>query len=834
MKQTRLNLLSLAAMLLFTTTIVAAPRTKEQMKAIAASAINSNRVGGPHRAPRSADAIVELQSNDALSVLGYTDGGFAVVAADDRFDGLLGVSATAYRTNPNPNFQWWLTTMTDVLRSAAQNNTPLQVVAPDPTKYPVMLGPLVESKWDQDEPYDRMTPMYNSNTHCLTGCVATAMAQVLYYHQIPEHGYGQRTIYYNGQAVTSNFATTYWDWDNMLPIYKHGEYNDTQANAVAQLMHDCGVASNMMYGGPNEGSGTYSNEALKGLRQYFGLEGAVLYERDDYNANEWMDIVYTELNDNGPVYYAGISGWDGGHAFVIDGYDETGMVSVNWGWSGDEDGLYDIAKLNPAYYQFSMGQEMIGGIQGKPRIMLADTITTTAAGQLNDLLPDSLIGKLGILKVSGPLNGSDILRLRQLAGTDIYGDVTKGRLRELDLTDATIVSGGAAYFIPNGRVLHTVDDELPTLAFYNCKSLSTIKLPKSIKTFGDGALARCAGLTDIYLPQGSGRDFIIADNVVWNTDQTEIICVLPTVRGVLDIPAYATRLHDYAMAGCSRLTHVVLPEQLTRIGREAFYGCSGMSELRVRATSVPALDGANVFEGVHFSECKLIVRSGMKDKFKTAAQWKDFPSAQVVEAGTAVKAKNASRKYGDKNPTFSYTVIGNSIQGSPTLTCQAKVDSPSGRYTIKVNRGSVVGDDIDFIDGYLVVKKAPLTVKSRSYSRYVGQPNPEFQLSYSGFKNDDTPESALTQLPVGVTDATEESPAGTYTIRIQGGESDCYTFNYVSGTLVVKENPAAIVDVNATTTGNAPVYNLNGVRIDSSQQLGKGIYIRNGRKHVVR
>ena len=278
---------------------VAAPRTSQQMKQAAAKAINAHR-SSKRMAPRT-DALKVLKSTSTYEILGYEKGGFAVISADDLVPEVLGVSTSEYSEGRNANFQWWLNATNDVINYAVQNNIQLTTTKPDPSLYPSEVEPLLTTKWDQETPYNNMCPTYSGSTRCLTGCVATAMAQVLNYHQMPEHGEGTRTIYYRGQAVTANFGADYYDWDNMLDDYSVVNYNQEQADAVAMLIRDCGVAADMEYGGPEEGSGAYSQDAAEGLRKYFGYEEAQCLERDNYSEAAWMDIVYRELSENGPI-----------------------------------------------------------------------------------------------------------------------------------------------------------------------------------------------------------------------------------------------------------------------------------------------------------------------------------------------------------------------------------------------------------------------------------------------------------------------------------------------------------------------------------------------------
>lgn len=150
-----------------------------------------------------------------------------------------------------------------------------------------------------------------------------------------------------------------------------------------------------------------------------------------------------------------------------------------------------------------------------------------------------------------------------------------------------------------------------------------------------------------------------------------------------------------------------------------------------------------------------------------------------------ITAKSYSREYGDANPTFEYTVTGGSITGTPKLNCTATKTSDVGSYTITVEKGTVQGD-VKLVNGTLTVTKAPLTVKANDCERYVGEDNPTFTLSYSGWKNSQN-ESVLTTKPTATCSATKNSPAGTYPIKVSGGSAKNYSFKYVEGTLMVIE-----------------------------------------------
>lgn len=829
--------------LAFAVTATAKPRTKAQMTAAAQKILNE--AGQSNRIPRTG-AMKELQKTTTYTIFGYEGGGFAVISADDLVPEVLGFSDHKFSGEENPNFKWWLLAMDEVVKDAVKRNVPLKTTTPDPEKYPTQVGPLMTTFWDQLDPYNRLCPISNGGDRCYTGCVATAMAQVLNYHEIPVHGIGTRTIYYpqgnvNGTAVTADFENDYYDWNNMLDTYTAGNFTEEEANAVALLMRDCGVAANMQYGGHAEqGSGAYSTDAAAGLRTYFGIETAQCLDRNRYSESDWMNIVYSELSENGPLYYGGASWFSGGHAFVLHGYNAQGMVYVNWGWSGSDDGYYDIALLNPSGYSFSDGQDMIIGVKGEAKALYGDTITIEVPGTLPELLPENRIDSLGTLKVIGAINSTDLKHIRLFAGRDSKGEETAGHLATLDLSEATVVAGGEPYLTEGAANHTTADNDLPYKAFYGCKPLQSVKLPAGIKTYNDGVIGYCTRLKEVEFNPADDRQFFFDGTFVMNTEQTELIALMPSTTGEIEIPQTVTRVHDYALSGCARLSKLRIPATIEWIGTEAMRGCSMLTEIRAYAKEPPALGGPSVFEGVSKQVCKLYVRSDTKAKYQRAAQWKDFYGTgydNIVEFGTTVKARNAIREYGEPNPSFGYQIKGDPVQGVPELSCEATETSPAGRYTITITRGTITEEAVEFTDGFLIVQKAPLTATVETAHRQVGQPNPtQYNFTYEGFKNGED-ESVIITPPTVTTDADEASPAGQYVLTLSGGEAQNYEFSYVDGILIVEEVTDGIEGVTEDKGQRQRVHTITGVQVGQNvdiNELPRGVYIINGKKLVVK
>ena len=179
-----------------------------------------------------------------------------------------------------------------------------------------------------------------------------------------------------------------------------------------------------------------------------------------------------------------------------------------------------------------------------------------------------------------------------------------------------------------------------------------------------------------------------------------------------------------------------------------------------------------------------------------------------------VTATSYTRVYGDANPSFEYMVSGATLTGTPEITCSATPTSPVGTYDIVISKGSVSNYNDSYINGTLTITKAPLKIKEGTYTRMRGEDNPQFALSYEGFRNGET-EAVLTKKPVVTTTATKESAVGDYSVKVIGAEAQNYGISYVNGTLTVETylgdangdglvNAADIVAVVSHINGKTP------------------------------
>lgn len=304
-----------------------------------------------HKAPAATRAPRLLHSAKAGDVeqvylFGNASGnGFMVVSADDAVPALLGYSDEGIiEADKLPdNLRYWLDTYAGQIAALAESGAEADIHF----KQRAAVTPKTTAKWDQMDPYYTYCPTYYG-LPCPTGCVATAMAQIMYWHKWPLQPHGAKSFqsYWVGN-LSIDFDRIIFAWDQMTDRY-NSESSDASKDAVAMLMMACGYAAEMEY--HNQASGATGFHAAEGFVTYFGYDKSLSIERREwYDIEEWDDLVYAELTENGPVYYDG-TGNGGGHAFVCDGYEaETGLFHFNWGWSGRGNGYYRLSLLNPDY-----------------------------------------------------------------------------------------------------------------------------------------------------------------------------------------------------------------------------------------------------------------------------------------------------------------------------------------------------------------------------------------------------------------------------------------------------------------------------------------------------
>ena len=332
--------------------------------------------------------------------------GFVVVSGDDRTAPILGYADSGEITEEAmpANMRAWLEGYAEQMKwmdEHGYNNTATRhAQARRAIRNPI--GPLLTTKWNQDAPYNLLCPTYNGE-QTVTGCVATAMAQMMYYHQMPAKTTKQIPAYRTETNYLSIAAipVTTFDWANMKDTYASSTDQTNAANkAVATLMKCVGAAVEMDYDIPPGGSGASSTAIPTALINYFGYDKDIKQaDRNDYTYAEWVDMIYNELS-RGPVVYCGQS-MGGGHAFVCDGYAEDDFFHINWGWGGSSDGYFKLSVLSPENQGiggsstddgFSFMQDALINVRPQDN-GTTDTFDATTIGTANIDVALELVGK---------------------------------------------------------------------------------------------------------------------------------------------------------------------------------------------------------------------------------------------------------------------------------------------------------------------------------------------------------------------------------------------------------------------------------------------------------
>ncbi len=362
---------SLAIMSATTLALLAAPLTPEQ----ALRRVQGNSaLKMPSKSGTSMKLSFSMQTQKGEPAVYIFDrpasSGYLIVSADDTATPLLGYadSGSFDANNMPPQLEWWLSEYASQIDYASANGIK-NTYAPIANKKEI--APLVKTKWNQGTPYNNLCPSVN-NIKCPSGCVATAMAQVMKFWNYPEVGTGRVTATLPSGGTGEGFinlAQKPFDWNNMIDSYSGYDYTNEQGNAVATLMQAAGYAAKMNYA-PG-GSGALSINAAISLSKNFKYNPNIQYlQRLYFNTSEWNEIVYNELAAGRPILYGGQS-TSVGHEFVCDGYDGNGYFHFNWGWGGMSDGYFILDALNPnsvgtgggAGGGYNSRQDIIIGIQ---------------------------------------------------------------------------------------------------------------------------------------------------------------------------------------------------------------------------------------------------------------------------------------------------------------------------------------------------------------------------------------------------------------------------------------------------------------------------------------
>lgn len=325
-----------------TSSSLAGVRTEREMLAIAKEKLSKGRLDATRAAGKD---IAKLVDEKQYCIYGREDMGFVVVSRNDAFKPVIAYSDAKFDKNVIPcGMQWWLEGMSSVMEQGSYSQNSMTGTA----KKAQAVDQLCATEWGQGYPYNYKCPVFDSSK-APTGCVATAMAQIMKYFAYPAQGKGKGYYQKGGNAGRATEPTTsVYEWDKMLNQYDSEKtLPDEESLPIATIMKEAGLAAHMNY--DESGSGAYATSAAYGFCNNFSYDSLAMhcYDREYFDNEKWMDIIYDELAAKRPILYTGVDKASGGHAFVFDGYDENGFIHVNWGWDGRGNGYFDIADLAP-------------------------------------------------------------------------------------------------------------------------------------------------------------------------------------------------------------------------------------------------------------------------------------------------------------------------------------------------------------------------------------------------------------------------------------------------------------------------------------------------------
>ena len=622
--------------------------------------------------------------------------GFIIVSGDDQTEPVLGYcdkGSFDYSQTPD-NMKSWLAEYENQITYLWEHP---QAIAKAVEKHP-KVPQLMTCTWNQGDPYNQNCPNYFGQGRSVTGCVATAMAQIMYYQRdkstdrtlaaIPAYVAPTKHAVYGQLHVDGIPEGAPIDWANMRDSY-NSSATAVQREAVANLMLYCGVSVQMDY--TNSASGAYSYRVAEALRAYFGYGASVQYiQQGNYTNEKWDEVCYNELA-NGRAFYLSGANSEAGHAFVCDGYDGNFHYHINWGWGGQSDGYYLLSNLSP-------GQQGIGGSSNGYNSGV-EAIIGMEPDNFQDMPINFSDTRVRTLCVENwDTNGDGRISYGEAAAIEDLGTVFKGQ---------TVKSLKELRHFTN---LKTIADD----AFNGCISLTTITLPKTVTSIGARAFSGCRALTTLLLPDG----------VTAIGDEAFNGCKALTA---LTIPEGVTAIGAGTFENCAAITEMNLPAGISAIGSRAFAGCAKLVKFRANtATPATFTMGSDVFADCKLDAATLTVEEGGKALFAQADQWNAFgtikeyrsmPKMQFSKLVTDRKVylyNVGMKRFLNKGEAWGTQAI---VDDEPMLFVLKQDKSmPSGTYYLysddtgktgkvlfRTNSDNTVGNGVKacFVDGFL-------------------------------------------------------------------------------------------------------------------------------------
>ena len=376
------TILSLVAILVIASLVKASPVDPQRAIKVAQEFVPKSTdqrapIRGSQTEPSSSIVYTHMMPNSdrpAFYIVNVDDGAFVLVSADDIAHQVLGYSlSSTWPVSKDGSVelpahikgffddlaaQMEAAVESEPTRAAGSYKASPRSSAPNRSpSLPDSVGPLLTTTWNQGQYYNVLCPedANGPDGHVYTGCVATAMAQIVKYWSDPTPGRGTHSYSTNYGTLTVNYAEASYDYANMPDVLDENS-SQTQINAVAQLIYHCGVATNMKYGSSE--SEAFNQEVRAALINYFHFSPNLSYaEKAFFTNEEWNDLLRKNIAANHPVFYSGHG--NGGHAFICDGYNSEGYYHFNFGWGGFADGWFLCNSINPSSMNYNGSQAAI-------------------------------------------------------------------------------------------------------------------------------------------------------------------------------------------------------------------------------------------------------------------------------------------------------------------------------------------------------------------------------------------------------------------------------------------------------------------------------------------
>lgn len=588
--------------------IISKPISEEAAKAKALEFFSTDarklpaKNGGKRKAPTVQDVKLSYTSVKEGKTCFYVfnngeDGGFVIVGGDEVAKEILAYVPHGhfdYEKAPD-NVKWWLGEyekeifIAKKVAAQKQHNSVSKRSSSSVQDLFTDIPDLITTKWDQLYPYNAAIPeIQHTNGSSIvssTGCVNTAVAQIMNYWKWPITGEGSNsyTLDYDGidewsagvaegsfdgllpATFSANFGSTTYDWENMLDDYTVATPTQAQIDAVSTLMYHVGVSEYTSYGPGGSGGGP--QDMMKALKDNFKYSERLTYLlRGDYLDDEWEEIIYSELQNGRPVLYDGLSPTsnDVGHCFILHGYSkDLNMFSVNWGWGGYLDGYWKIVGTiswiffnDENYVEDFIGHGICINLEPN-NIAHSNSFSNVGDTIIVDGIRYDLIGPLSkTVEVTFAPNDEIIYE----------GELTIPETITFNNETYTVTKIGR-YGLASGYANYYGVD------MGGISAITSIQLPNTLRSIAYGGLTG-ANIRELHLPESVemlGKNCFSA------------MGELTTVT----LPNNLTYIPLYCFNDCHKLEYVNLPASIKALGAMSFADCPSLELLVSHAVSVP-------------------------------------------------------------------------------------------------------------------------------------------------------------------------------------------------------------------------------------------------------